>query len=242
MFRLLCHRRVWALGAVFAALTTAPSASAALITFQGPATIQGSGHGTVNTILTLQSPGNSTTETGAVAFVAGSDFITGDAFTGSSQTKTVTQTALAAEFPGFTFATHDLQVVLNLVEPGSENPPQVNLLSLVLTFYNSAGAVVDTATLAAPILNLQQIGSGTGQSGTGFLVTNINPTAFRVGMSSSLSDAQGGPETYFVGDGGPSVTIQGTPVVPAPAGLVLAAFGMPLLGAAGWLRRRPAVA
>jgi hypothetical protein len=55
----------------------------AMLVLQGPEDFQGTGLGSVNTILTLQSPGNSTFEAGSVERVVGrlSDFISGDAKT-----------------------------------------------------------------------------------------------------------------------------------------------------------------
>lgn len=222
--------------AAVAVLLAAPAAApAAFIVAVGPSTISGSGIGAVNTILTLQSPGDSTTETGAVSFNAGTmtDVITGDASTGSAQTKTITETALATTFPGFAFSTNNLVLVLNLNEPGSETPPAVTVLSLTATFFNAAGLVVDTATLTPVPLNLVQIGAGTGQSGQGFLITGINSTAFRVGLAASIGNASGGQETFFVGDGGRRIQ-----AVPVPATALAVAAALPLLGLGGRFRRR----
>lgn len=222
--------------AAVAVLLAAPAAApAAFMVAIGPSTITGSGIGTVNTILTLQSPGNSTTETGAVSFNAGTmtDVITGDASTGSAQTKTITETALAATFPGFAFSTNDLLLVLNLVEPERESPPAVTVLGLTATFFNAAGLVVDTATLTPVPLSLVQTGSGIGQSGQGFRITGIASTAVRVGLAASIGDASGGPETFYVGDGGKKIQ-----AVPVPATALAVAAALPLLGLGGRFRRR----
>lgn len=224
--------------AAVAVLLAAPAAApAAFIAAVGPSTVSGSGIGAVNTILTLQSPSNTTTETGAVSFNAGTmtDVITGDASTGSAQTKTITETALATTFPGFDFSTNNLLLVLNLNEPGSESPSAVTVLSLTATFFNAAGTVVDTATLTPVPLGLTQMGAGTGQSGQGFLITGINSTAFRVGLAASIGDASGGQETFFVGDGG---RIQLAQAVPVPATALAVAAALPMLGLGGRFRRR----
>ena len=217
--------------AAVAVLLAAPAAApAAFMVAIGPSTISGSGIGAVNTILTLRSPGNSTTATGAVSFTAGADVITGDASNGSSQTKTVTETALAATFPGFDFSTNNLLLVLNVNEPSNVPQPAVTVFSLTATFYNAAGAVVDTATLTPQIL--AQTSPGVGQSGQGFRITGIASTAVRVGLAASIGTATGGLETFFVGDGG---KIRATPV---PATALAVAAALPLLGLGGRFRRR----
>ena len=73
-----------------AALAFAGGAANASLTLSGPENFQGTGLGNVNTILTIQSPGSTTSETGQVAFSNGSDVITGNAMTGGSQTQTST--------------------------------------------------------------------------------------------------------------------------------------------------------
>ena len=220
--------------AAVAVLLAAPAAApAAFMVAVGPSTISGTGLGAVNTILTLQSPGNSTTETGAVSFSAGMDVITGDALTGSSQTKTITETALATTSSGFAFSTNNLLLVVNLSESRNEIPPTVTVLSLTATFFNAAGLVVDTATLTPVPLSLVQISPGTGQSGLGFLITGIDSTAFRVGLAASIGDASGGVETFFVGDGGKKIQ-----AVPVPATALAVAAALPLLGLGGRFRRR----
>jgi hypothetical protein len=78
-----------------------------------PQNFQGSGLGSVNTILTLASPGSTSTETGAVAFSGGSDVITGDAKTGSSQTQTRSFADLSVT------SAANLRVVFNALEPAA---------------------------------------------------------------------------------------------------------------------------
>lgn len=217
--------------AAVAVLLAAPAAApAAFMVAIGPSAFTGTGIGAVNTILTLRSPGNSTTATGAVSFIAGTDVITGDASTGSAQTKTITETALAVAFPGFAFSTNNLLLVLNVNEPGNQSQPAVTVFSLKATFYNAAGAVVDTATLDPQ--TLAQTSPGVGQSGQGLLITGIDRAAFRVGLAASIGNATGGLETFYVGDGG---KIRATPV---PATALAVAAALPLLGLGGRFRRR----
>ena len=222
--------------AAVAVLLAAPAAApAAFMVAIGPSTISGTGIGAVNTILTLRSPGNSTTATGAVSFnaVTMMDVITGDASNGSAQTKTITETALAVAFPGFAFSTNNLLLVLNVNEPSNVSQPTVTVLGLTATFYNAAGAVVDTAALTPVPQTLAQTSPGVGQSGQGLLITGINPTAVRVGLAASIGTATGGLETFFVGDGGKKIQ-----AVPVPATALAVAAALPLLGLGGRFRRR----
>ena len=221
--------------AAVATLGGASSASAAFITQVGPSTISGNGMGSVNTILTLQSPGGSSTEAGEVAYNAAtsSDLITGNALTGASQTHTVIEAALAAVFPGFDFSSSNLLLVLNLSEPGNESPASVVLTGLTVTFYDASGAVVDVATLFNPTTIVQE-GSGVGQSGQGFLITDIDPDAVRVGLSASITGATGGPETFFLGNGGEAEVL----AIPGPPSVLLVASAAVVFGAAGWVRLR----
>lgn len=101
--------------AVFALCAAALPAHAMLV-LQSPEDFDGTGLGTVNTILTLQSPGNSTFEQGIVGF---GDVITGNAKTGASQTQTLTFAEV-----GVTSAS-DIHVVFNLhLQPGRHRAVQ----------------------------------------------------------------------------------------------------------------------
>ena len=98
----------------------------ASLIFSAAENFQGTGLGAVNTILTIQSPQNSSTETGAVSWNGAADQITGNiALTGSSQTQTRTISQL-----GLTSAA-SLRVVFNALEPGGATN-NIDLTNLVL--------------------------------------------------------------------------------------------------------------
>jgi hypothetical protein len=136
-----------ALGAILA--TTPASASLVELTNQQ---LTGQGLGSTLTALTLQSPGNSTTESGGVLF-NGTPF--GDAKTGASQSSTFTFGSL-----GITNA-NQLGLIVNLSEPGSENPPSVvtansslatnaNLANTItLNVFSSSGTLLQSFSTAA---------------------------------------------------------------------------------------------
>jgi PEP-CTERM motif len=164
--------------------------------------IQGAGLGAVNTVLTLGSPGSSSTETGAV-FAAGAGFSTsGDVFTGASQVGLPSLAAL-----GITSASA-LRIILNAVEPSGDS---ITVSNLGLSFFDASGLNLHTFSLAAP-LTLPSTLTGIGNAGFVFgldaaqaaqaatyIGTSSTPFAnIRVGLSATLNNATGGHETFFV--------------------------------------------
>jgi hypothetical protein len=124
--------------------------------------LAGQGLGAVLTALSLQSPANSTFESGSVLF---NGTTTGDAKQGAGN-----QTFTFADL-GITSA-GQLALVVNLSEPGSENPPSVITsapLTITLTAFSSTGAVLGTFSADANI-TIDQVGGGVGGSGIVFVL------------------------------------------------------------------------
>ena len=170
--------------------------------------LSGQGVGASFTTLFLEGAGNAITKSGGVLF-NGTPF--GDVGNGQSQTRT------------FTFAdpaltnTSQLASIVNLAEPGSENPPSVtaaarplasiaNLANTVtLTVYSEQGALLEQNS-AASDLTLNQVASALGGSGIVFalataeadqlnsnMANTVGTEVFTMGATSA--NAQGGPET-----------------------------------------------
>jgi hypothetical protein len=220
------------------------------LVYIGTVTIGGTGLGTVNTVLTLTSQGNNTTEQGCVGRNAGGDFIgstpsgacvvgtTTDVQTGASQTQTRTL-AEAGITTGAGFA-----ILFNAVEPGGNS---ITLNSLSANFYSNTGTLLFTANYTGTTHDFLNTQTGTGNTGEMFALNgaqaaivqgliNTNTAAgVRVGLSTMAGNplpAQGGPETFFIFNSGVAT------VTPEPSTVALMATG--LIGLVGFVRRRRA--
>ena len=217
-------------------LGMAHTASATLILL-GPNPQSGTGLGTVETILTLSSPGSSSNETGCVrpsgsgSTTVGCGFVDANVMTGAGQIGTPTLGTL-----GLTSA-NDLRIIFNASEPAADD---ITLNNLVLTIYDSTGAqVLFTSGPSGPFV-FPTTFAGTGNSGFLFgrdatQAAQAQAAAFgigsannRIGLGASLSNATGGLETFSVA----AVTPQAVP----DGGSVAVLLGMALMGLAG-LRR-----
>ena len=189
-------------------------ASANVIYLDKQIDLDGTGLGTVSTVLTLQGTGGANTESGGVvAQGSGETYTSADVKTGESQTQLRTLGEV-----GITSAA-DLQLVLNAVEPG--NDQAITLDSLTLSFYDMSGNSLYSASLAGSV-DLTSTLNGIGQSGYLFgldatqaaeaqaAVFGGDFSSVRVGLEASLSNAAAGPDTFYLTSGG------GTPVAPIP--------------------------
>jgi hypothetical protein len=243
----LLKRTTLALAAV---ATVGVGTARADLVLVGTVTIGGTGLGTVNTVLTLTSQGNNTTEQGCVGRGAAADFIgstasgacvagpTTDVQTGASQTQTRTL-AEAGITSGANFA-----ILFNAVEPGGNS---ITMNSLSATFYSLTGTILHTANYVGAPHDFLTTQTGTGNTGEMFvlnaaeaatlqgLIAGLGAANIRVGLSTKEGDplpAQGGPETFFIFNNGAAT------VTPEPSTVVLMATG--LVGLVGFVRRRRA--
>jgi len=222
--------RLAALGAAAMLSLAAASAHASLVPLE-PEDFNGTGLGSVFTILTIDSPASSTFESGSVAF---GDVTSGDVKTGESQTQTWTLGEIGVS------SASDLRVVFNALEPDNRLGNSITLADLVLTIYDPTGAVLFTSGAFSPIdfpdtetgagnagfvfgLDAEQQAAAAAAFGEGF-ENNVVGLSATAGCNESspagCQNATGGFETFFVGN---SVT-----AVPEPStyALILAGIGM----------------
>ena len=212
--------------------------------------ISGSGLGNVNTVLTLQSPGSSTTEAGCVlpggtpgvgtqcsAFGAG--FTGGTVLSGASQIGAPTLGTLGV------LNANDLRIVLNATEPAGD---AITVQQLSLNLYNGTTLLGTTHSLATAV-TIPNTLTGVGQAGFAFGLDTIQAgqvnaqltgltaaqrAAVQVTLAAQLTGATGGPDTFFVANA------PGAPINPAavPEPATMGLVGSVLIGGVLLLRKR----
>lgn len=219
---------------------TANSARADGLVFLGPDPCfpagvgRGCGDARAPHILSLQSQGKSTTETGGVKYTASGDLRTGDwTRGGNTQTRTLTEL-------GITNASQ-VQIYFNIIEPNGGNRADVTLNNLRLTAYDETGRAFFIGDIGG--LRLQQLGNGQGHSDYVFGLDSAGVARLqaamaasrnlRLGLEATITNAHGGPESFFIG-----ARPAQTEPIPEPTTMLLLGTGLAGIAASARKRRQ----
>jgi hypothetical protein len=197
---------------------------------------RGCGDDRATHILSLRPIGSATVEAGQVSYTTSGDVAGATAGQITALRGINTQTQTFAQL-GISQAS-DVRIFFDINE---NNLQDIRLNNLTLNVWNNAGALVFSANLlgGSGAQTLAELGQGQGHSDYMFgldpaaqaRLAAVFSTGLHVGLAADLSQANGGPESFFIGSAS-----NPPPQVPEPTTMVL--LGTGLAGIAAKLRKR----
>ena len=212
--------------------------------------VSGTGLGTVATILTIQSPGSGSIESGSVIRSGGADVTSdtgvvaggapisvGNVKTGASQTQTQTLGGNSIT------QASKIAIVFNAAEPAGNS---IILTGLQMSVFNGNADIFD-AHLATSV-SFPATFTGVGKEGFVFRLntteaaalqtllnglTTAQVAALRIGLSASASEATGGLETFNLA----TITAEFPLPVPEPGTFLFVGTALAGLSLVAWRRR-----
>jgi hypothetical protein len=242
---------VAALSSALVALA-APMLARADVVYVGPVDMSGTGFGNVNTIMTMQATGTQmgSIESGCVG-VSDSGRLNTTMYMLNKTNKSDPDLCQGGNVGGYekspsNFPHNQTFLVTNAAQIGvvfNSNQPAggtVSLSNLVFVLFDAHGNVIFTSGATSQTFSSTASEPGIGNSGWEFILTasqaaqaqaaiNANGGSAYLGLSATVTDSYGGPETFFL------VNAPSPSQSPEPATLLLLGTGMLLLGA---VRRR----
>ena len=238
----------------FAALVTlsVPSILRADVIFVGPVDMSGTGFGAVNTVMTMQALGSQmgSIETGCVG-VSDSGRLNTTVQWLQQHHQSDPDLCQGGNTGGFekppsnfphnqTLPVSDastIEVVFNSDQPAGGT---VSLSNLVFVLFNGIGQVGFTSGPTSQVFSSTESEPGIGNSGWEFALDSTQANAAQAaifsgfdlfGLSATVTDSTGGPETFFLVNNQAGTPVPPPPPVPEPASLLLFGTGLLVIGA-----------